>query len=238
MSSIHERCIEGFLIPRHLNVVATRSSLRCTGMRLFTSLVALNLLCFTHVSRTDLPVADGPQGLHFYFESSEKRCFLEELPSETIVEGACPPLTRSRPRPRPRRHRHRRLTAAGHYKAFLWSDESKSWAHEPELGIHVAVEELSSGHVVVNTRGPPEGKFTFTSHEPGDHSICLHSNRTGGWLTTEHVKMYLDIQVGAGVVLGSWRSRRRSARVAWTSRECARVPFPPPTATQPDPPLH
>jgi hypothetical protein len=28
------------------------------------------------------------QALHFYFESNEKRCFLEELPSDTIVEGA------------------------------------------------------------------------------------------------------------------------------------------------------
>jgi len=27
------------------------------------------------------------QALHFYFESNEKRCFLEELPSDTIVEG-------------------------------------------------------------------------------------------------------------------------------------------------------
>jgi hypothetical protein len=27
------------------------------------------------------------QALHFYFDSSEKRCFLEELPSDTIVEG-------------------------------------------------------------------------------------------------------------------------------------------------------
>lgn len=27
-------------------------------------------------------------GLHFYLEASEERCFIEELPSETIVEGA------------------------------------------------------------------------------------------------------------------------------------------------------
>jgi hypothetical protein len=27
------------------------------------------------------------QALHFYFESNEKRCFLEELPSDTLVEG-------------------------------------------------------------------------------------------------------------------------------------------------------
>jgi hypothetical protein len=32
-----------------------------------------------------LPLA--AQALHFYFESNEKRCFMEELPSDTIVEG-------------------------------------------------------------------------------------------------------------------------------------------------------
>lgn len=26
-------------------------------------------------------------GLHFYLEAGEARCFIEELPSETIVEG-------------------------------------------------------------------------------------------------------------------------------------------------------
>lgn len=29
-------------------------------------------------------------------------------------------------------------------------------------------QEMSSQHVVVSTRGPSEGKFTFTSHEPGE----------------------------------------------------------------------
>jgi len=49
----------------------------------------------------------------------------------------------------------------------------------------------------VNTRGPPDGRFTFTSHEPGDHNICLSSNLTGGWVTEEHIKCYLDITVGS-----------------------------------------
>lgn len=26
-------------------------------------------------------------GLHFYLDSDEERCFIEELPNETIVEG-------------------------------------------------------------------------------------------------------------------------------------------------------
>lgn len=31
----------------------------------------------------------------------------------------------------------------------------------------------------------------------GDHNICLHSNITGGWLSTQHIKLYLDINVGS-----------------------------------------
>lgn len=53
---------------------------------------------------------------------------------------------------------------------------------------------------MVNTRGLPEGKFTFTSHEPGDHTICLQSNYTGGWFSTPQVRMHLDIAVGEAKV--------------------------------------
>ena len=28
--------------------------------------------------------------LHFYLDANEKRCFIEELPSDTVVEGTCP----------------------------------------------------------------------------------------------------------------------------------------------------
>ena len=51
--------------------------------------------------------------------------------------------------------------------------------------------------MVVKSRGPPEGKFMFTSHESGDHSICLATNYTGSWFSGRHVRMYLDINVGA-----------------------------------------
>jgi hypothetical protein len=27
--------------------------------------------------------------LHFYLDANEKRCFVEELPSDTVVEGKC-----------------------------------------------------------------------------------------------------------------------------------------------------
>lgn len=61
-------------------------------------------------------------------------------------------------------------------------------------------QETESGDKVVNTRGLPQGKFTFTSHEAGDHSICLRTNYTGGWFSTPQVKLHLDIAVGEAKV--------------------------------------
>jgi p24 family protein alpha len=49
---------------------------------------------------------------------------------------------------------------------------------------------------MVQTKGPSEGKFTFTSHGAGDHSICLSTNYTS-WFSSTHIKLYLDIIVGS-----------------------------------------
>ncbi len=60
------------------------------------------------------------------------------------------------------------------------------------------LQELESGHSVVNTRGPPDGRFTFTSHEAGDHTICLSSNYSSSWFgPTAHIRLHLDIVVGS-----------------------------------------
>lgn len=51
-------------------------------------------------------------------------------------------------------------------------------------------------HSVVRTRGPSDGRFTFTSHEAGDHSICLSTNYTS-WFSNTHIRLHLDIVVGS-----------------------------------------
>ncbi|KAG6865077.1 hypothetical protein C0993_008320, partial [Termitomyces sp. T159_Od127] len=56
-------------------------------------------------------------------------------------------------------------------------------------------QESEHGDVLVKTTGPPEGKFTFTSHDAGDHSICLATNYTS-WFSHTHIRLYLDIVVG------------------------------------------
>ncbi|KAH6916237.1 membrane protein [Coprinopsis sp. MPI-PUGE-AT-0042] len=107
--------------------------------------------------------------LHFYLDANQKRCFIEELPSDTVVEG--------------------------HYKALEWSQEKKEYLDNPELSVIVEVTEEPSGHVVVKTNGPLDGKFTFTSHESGDHAICLSTNYAS-WFSHTHLRISIDIVVG------------------------------------------
>ncbi|OSX63960.1 hypothetical protein POSPLADRAFT_1039242 [Postia placenta MAD-698-R-SB12] len=111
--------------------------------------------------------------LHFYLDTNEKRCFIEELPTDTIVEG--------------------------HYRALEWSEQTQTYVENPELGVLVEVDELETSHNVVRTRGPPDGRFTFTSHEAGDHAICLSASypSSGSWFGSTHIRLYLDIVVGA-----------------------------------------
>jgi len=114
-------------------------------------------------------VAATANALHFYLDANQKRCFIEELPTDTIVEGS--------------------------YHALEWSEDEQKYIQDPEVGITIEVVESESSEVFVKTTGPQEGKFTFTSHDAGDHSICLSTNYTS-WFSHTHIRMYLDIVVG------------------------------------------
>ncbi|KAI0065609.1 hypothetical protein BV25DRAFT_1851095, partial [Artomyces pyxidatus] len=125
------------------------------------SLLCLLLLCAT-----------AANALHFYLDANEKRCFIEELPTDTVVEG--------------------------HYRALEWNEESQTYGINEELGILVEVTEMETDHPVVSTRGPPDGRFTFTSHEAGDHAVCLSTNYSSTWFgPTAHIRLYLDVVVGS-----------------------------------------
>ncbi|XP_058715493.1 transmembrane emp24 domain-containing protein 4 isoform X1 [Poecile atricapillus] len=113
----------------------------------------------------------GAHGLYFHIGETEKRCFIEEIPDETMV--------------------------IGNYRTQLWDKQSESFLPStPGLGMHVEVKD-PDGKVVLSRQYGSEGRFTFTSHTPGEHQICLHSNSTrmalfaGGKL-----RVHLDIQVG------------------------------------------
>jgi hypothetical protein len=107
--------------------------------------------------------------VYFYLEGSEPKCFIEELPKETMV--VCT------------------------YSAEELSDIDGVFRENPNLGIQMTVEELSEKHRVSTQKGSSSGHFTFTSSESGDHSICFTTNSTG-WFTSSKTKLHLDVEIG------------------------------------------
>ena len=47
----------------------------------------------------------------------------------------------------------------------------------PGIGMHVEVTDPDK-KILLSKYYASEGRFTFTSHTPGEHTICLHSNST------------------------------------------------------------
>uniref|UniRef100_A0A8C4RAX4 Transmembrane p24 trafficking protein 4 n=1 Tax=Eptatretus burgeri TaxID=7764 RepID=A0A8C4RAX4_EPTBU len=90
--------------------------------------------------------------LYFHIGETEKKCFIEEIPDDTMV--------------------------IGNYKIQLWDKHKQEFLPStPGLGMHVEVKE-PEGKPLLSKQYSSEGRFTFTSHTPGEHQICLHSNST------------------------------------------------------------
>ncbi|ETS61867.1 hypothetical protein PaG_03975 [Moesziomyces aphidis] len=106
--------------------------------------------------------------LYFYLEPDTPKCFLEELPNDTVV--------------------------VGHYMTEEWDTTLQRFVVKDDMGIHISVREVRDDHVVTSSRGPPEGKFAFTSHEAGDHRICMLAKFDGR--PAVQVRMHLDIVIG------------------------------------------
>nr|BAB28266.1 unnamed protein product [Mus musculus] len=111
------------------------------------------------------------RALYFHIGETEKKCFIEEIPDETMV--------------------------IGNYRTQLYDKQREEYQPAtPGLGMFVEVKDPEDKVILARQYGS-EGRFTFTSHTPGEHQICLHSNSTkfslfaGGML-----RVHLDIQVG------------------------------------------
>ncbi|KAK9386919.1 emp24/gp25L/p24 family/GOLD-domain-containing protein [Lipomyces mesembrius] len=124
-----------------------------------------------------LMVTRGVQGLYFYLEGSERKCFLEELPQDTLV--------------------------VGFYNAEEFVPETNVFVQPATLGVQITVEEVfDNNHRVVNQRGAANGKFTFTAADSGEHRICFQTNVGGsGWFSRQAVRVNLDIAVGETGIL-------------------------------------
>ncbi|KAI1719126.1 emp24/gp25L/p24 family/GOLD domain-containing protein [Ditylenchus destructor] len=108
------------------------------------------------------------RALYFHIAETEKKCFIEEIPDETMV--------------------------IGRYKVQLYDPNTKGYGDYPNIGMHVEAKDPEE-KVILSKLYTSEGMFTFTSHTPGEHLICLYSNSTA-WFNGAQLRVHLDIQVG------------------------------------------
>ena len=73
---------------------------------------------------------DVVNALHFYLDASERRCFIEELPTDTVVEGLSCYSSWS----------ILMLIQIGHYRALEWLDSEQKYVENNHLGIVVEVD--------------------------------------------------------------------------------------------------
>ncbi|EGP82851.1 unnamed protein product [Zymoseptoria tritici ST99CH_1A5] len=120
--------------------------------------------------------------LYFYLHAGEEKCFIEELPKDTLV--------------------------VGHYKGLQWNVQQNAYTSNPQglptMGMYIRVEEIfDHDHRVVSQTGSSTGKFTFTAADSGEHRICLTPNnvpQNSGWLFSGReaggVKLELQLAIG------------------------------------------
>lgn len=120
--------------------------------------------------------------LHFYLDTNERRCFIEELPTDTVVEGEWLFLSLIW-----RVLRNVLRTPTGHYKALEWSEKAQAYVENPELGILVEVDvrpflsiliraTLTAPVLITGTRDEPQRRQDArTAGQP----LHLHLARSG-----------------------------------------------------------
>ena len=108
-------------------------------------------------------------GLYFHIGETERKCFIEEIPDETMVTG--------------------------NYKVQLYDPRTNGFApSSPEIGMHVEVRDPDD-KIILSKVYSSEGKWTFTSQSPGEHVICLYTNSTKWFSGTELVCIIFHLTI-------------------------------------------
>ncbi len=111
----------------------------------------------------------GAHGFHFYLNKEVPRCFIEDVPRETLVMG-------SYVAPR---------EAAEVVVAVVTAPGENDRRHDIQ-GNEVMVHKVNGG----------EGKFVFTAHDDGEHLICLYINTTDPRYQGQNFRFELRFDTG------------------------------------------
>ncbi|CAK9436135.1 uncharacterized protein LODBEIA_P06930 [Lodderomyces beijingensis] len=86
--------------------------------------------------------------LHFYVKTGETKCFYEELQEEALV--------------------------VGRIDAYEKDEHSNEYFKSKNLQVQITIDEtFDNDERVIDQKSTPDGEFTFTSIESGEHRFCL-----------------------------------------------------------------
>lgn len=109
------------------------------------------------------------QCLYFHIGETDKRCFIEEIPDETLL--------------------------IVNYKLQLHDPQTGGFMQTaPGLAMHVDIRDPDD-KLILSKVYSAEGKVAITSHKPGEHVICIQSNSTK-WFAGGQLRVHLDIKIG------------------------------------------
>ncbi|KAI9294656.1 hypothetical protein K502DRAFT_316684 [Neoconidiobolus thromboides FSU 785] len=117
----------------------------------------------------------GVNSIHFYLNGSETKCFIEDLPNDTVVVGK--------------------------FKAEGYIEESQTYQESQKYTVSIDVIEKNTGNLVVTQKLKTSGQFTFTTHEYGEHRLCIAvGNPDGGWFHNYKIKFSLNLFIGSDAI--------------------------------------
>eukprot|EP00123_Amoebidium_parasiticum_P000062 comp10154_c0_seq1/m.4992 comp10154_c0_seq1/g.4992 ORF comp10154_c0_seq1/g.4992 comp10154_c0_seq1/m.4992 type:complete len:216 (-) comp10154_c0_seq1:149-796(-) len=115
-------------------------------------------------------VVPHSSALYFHMYQGDRKCFIEEVPEETIVQGK--------------------------YKLELFDPQTNTYQQKPDLGITVKIKNPENEEIMDKLYKDSPGHFAFTSKVPGEHIICLSTESV--WYGGQQLRVHLDIVMGEG----------------------------------------
>jgi len=114
-------------------------------------------------------------GASFFLKEGTKKCFIEDLPRDTLVVG-----------------NFETNEIVGEYNFHGEHAKRKS---ADAIGTNIEVLD-SEKQVLVERQFSQQGRFAFTSKTAGEHTICFKSNTTR-WFGAGSIKIELELDSGA-----------------------------------------
>jgi len=116
--------------------------------------------------------------LHFYMHGGTPKCFVEELPKDTLV--------------------------VGHYTITQFEQHTNTFHPDDTLGLFITVEEVfDNNHRIVSQKGAGKGRFTFSAADSGEHRLCFaptNWHSAGSYMVGGQevgtIKIELDMAIG------------------------------------------